>query len=60
MYVNMSVRMFVRMYVHNINLPTVQIVWKLNVGAFTCKIRPSRPKNGDLAGIGNISLITSM
>ena len=34
MYVNMSVRMLVRLYVHNINLPTIQIVWKLNVGVF--------------------------
>ena len=60
MYVNMSVRMFMRMLVHSINLPTIQIVWKLKVDVFTCKIRPSRPKNGDFAGIGNISLITCM
>ena len=52
--------MFVRMYVHSINLLTIQIIWKLNVDAFTCKIRPSRSKNGDLAVIGNISLITCM
>ena len=60
MYVNMSVRMLVHMYVHNTNLSTIQIVWKLNVGVFTCAIRPFRPKNGDLAGIGNISLIRCM
>ena len=60
MYANMFVRMFVRMYVHSINLPTIQIVWKLNVVVFTCKTRPFMPKNGDLAGIGNISLITCM
>ena len=52
--------MFMRMFVHSINLPTIQIVWKLKVDVFTCTIRPSRPKNGDLAGIGDISLITCM
>ena len=52
--------MFLCMYVYGIYLPTIQIVWKLKVDVFTRKIRPSRPKNGDLAGIGNISLITCM
>ena len=46
MYVNMSVRMFVRMYVDSINLPTIQIVWKLHVDASTCKTRHSRLKIG--------------
>ena len=50
MYVNMSVRMFVRINVHIINLPTIRIVWKFNVDAFTCKTRHYRLKIGDLAG----------
>ena len=53
----MSVCMFMRMLVHSINLPTLQIVWKLKVDVFTCKKRRSRPKIVDLAEIGHFSPI---
>ena len=46
----MYVYMYISMYVHRIIFKPIQIVWKLKVDEFWCKIRRFRPKIDDLRG----------